>query len=446
MVPRRASMRVRITSAAVVVVGVAFAVGGVLLVRSHRSALVGGVEDAARLRSRDIAASITAGNLTQSLAAPGGDENLVQVVDQTGQVIAASPNVEGEARISRLSPGPSGYVARTVSRPPIGDSPFRVVARRVTSDAGRYTVYVAGGLEAVNDSTTELTRLLVVGLPALFLLIGVTTWVLTGRALRPVESIRSEVEAIGAQDLHRRVPEPDTGDEIERLAHTMNGMLTRLEESNDRQRRFVADASHELRSPLAGIRAQLEVSLAYPDRGDRHQIDQDMLADTVRLQRLVEDLLILSKMDEHAREDRRIPVDLDAIALREARRLRSHTAHRVDTTAVSGAQVVGDPDQLTQVVRNLLDNAARHATSTITVTLAETDPGACLTVADDGPGIAPEDQEQIFERFARLDDARVRDTGGAGLGLAISRAIVVAHGGSITVENTPGARFTVTLT
>jgi signal transduction histidine kinase len=329
--------------------------------------------------------------------------------------------------------------------PPLLRSRSRLVARRAMRKGESYTVYVASSLAAVDDSTKDLAGLLVVALPLLLLVMAAVTWVLTGRALRPVEMIRSEVEVIGAEDLHRRVPEPSTGDEIQRLAHTMNRMLARLEGANDRQRRFVADASHELRSPLAAIRAQLEVSLAYPDQGDRRQIEGEMLADTLRLQRLVDDLLALSKLEADDGGRRFVPVDLDVIVLREARRLRTHTGADVDTAGVSGAQISGDEDQLTQVVRNLLDNAGRHASSSIRIALVETSGDARLTVADDGPGIGPDDRERIFERFARLDGGRERDAGGAGLGLAIARAIVVAHGGRIEVDDGPGASFTITL-
>jgi signal transduction histidine kinase len=442
----RGSIRVRITLAAVLIVGVAFAIGGVLLVRAHRSALIGGVEDAARLRARDIMASLHASDFTARIAAPSGDEHLVQVVDSAGRVVAASPNVQALPRLSHLSPGRDGDATETVDHLPIGDTPFRVVAQAAQAHGERFIIYVAGGLESVARSTSNLERLLLIALPLMLAVVGLVAWFLTGRALRPVEAIRKEVEVIGAGDLHRRVPEPATGDEIERLAHTMNGMLTRLDAASEKQRRFVADASHELRSPLTGIRAQLEVSIGYPGRGDRAAIDREMLVDTIRLQRLVDDLLVLSTADNgNGPKARRVPVDLDAIVLREARRVRARTPHRVETQKVSGAQVVGDPDQLTRVVRNLFDNAARHATSTITVTLAETEAGAEMTVADDGPGIPVADRDRIFERFARLDDARARDNGGAGLGLAITHAIVTAHGGSITIDNVPGACFTVTL-
>ena len=366
--------------------------------------------------SRDIALTIADGDFPDVLAVPRGDENLVQVVDASGNVVASSANIRGAPRLSTLSPGPTGTATRDGDLSE-GDGPFRVVARRVSTSSGDYTVYVAGTLEGVDESTSSLVRLLLIGLPGLLLLVGVTTWVLTGRALRPVEAIRREVEAIGAEDLHRRVPEPSTVDEIGRLARTMNAMLGRLEDSTERQHRFVADASHELRSPLTGIRAQLEVDLAHPELADWQTTERDVLDDTVRLQRLVDDLLALAAADARVVDAaHREPVDLDEIVLTEARRLRSRTEHRVDTGAVSGAQVVGNADQLVRAVHNLLDNAVRHAQSTVTVTLNETDSAAVLTVADDGPGIPPDQRDRIFERFARVDGARSSDNGGTGLG------------------------------
>jgi signal transduction histidine kinase len=441
---RLATVRVRVTLAAIIVVGVGLAMGGALLVNAQRDSLTANVETAARLRSRDIATTITDGAFPSVLAVPRGDENLVQVVDQTGRVVAASANINGESRISTLSSGDDGYAARSVDFLAAGEGPFRVVARRVTTKTGVFTVYVAGSLEPVADSADSLVRLLVIGLPILLLLVGATTWVVVGRALRPVESIRREVEAIGAQDLHRRVPESSTADEIGRLARTMNAMLGRLEDATDRQRRFVADASHELRSPLTGIRAQLEVDLAHPENADWQATDRDVLVDAVRLQRLVEDMLILATTDASAFDaSSREPVDLDEIVLSEARRLRSRTPYRVDTTRVSGAQLTGNRDQLARAVRNLLDNAARHAGSTVTATLAESESEITLVVVDDGPGIPVDQQRRIFERFTRLDDARTQDNGGTGLGLAITQEVVIAHGGTITVENAPGAQFTV---
>ena len=442
---RFATVRVRITVAAVLIVGVTLVGGAVWLVHAHRSELVTNLEAAARLRSEDIAGTIADGNFPAVLAGPRGDENLVQVVDAHGDVVAASRNILGGQKISRLQPNASGYSAHTVGGI-LREGPYRVVAHRVNTARGTYIVYVAHSLEGVARSTDSLERLLWWSLPALLTLMGVLTWVVTGRALRPVESIRREVEVIGGGDLHRRVPEPASEDEIGRLARTMNAMLARLEDATDRQRRFVADASHELRSPLTGMRAQLEVDLEHPELANWQTTEREVLTDAIRMQRLVDDLLTIAVVDASAADDRhRAPVDLDEIVLAEARRLHTRSHLSIDTHAVSGAQVDGNADQLLRVVRNLLDNAAQHARSEVVVSLVESSTHVMLRVTDDGPGIPDADRERVFERFARLDDDRGRDGGGAGLGLAIVHEVVIAHGGSVAVENAPGAAFTVVL-
>jgi signal transduction histidine kinase len=431
---RFATVRVRITLVAVVVVAFALTGGAVWLVTAQRSALNDSIDTNARLRARDIAATVSEGDIPDVLAVPRGDENLVQVIDANGAVVSSSENIRGAPRFSTLQPDTNGTAEQDAPLP-VGDGPFRVIARRVTAPNGTYLVYVAASLEGVEESTNSLTRLLWFGLPMMVLLVGAMTWILTGRALRPVELIRAEVEEIGAQDLHRRVPEPPTADEIGRLAQTMNAMLARLEQATDRQRRFVADASHELRSPLTGIRAQLEVDLAHPERADWQSTERDVLADAIQLQRLVDDLLALAAVDAGGRTRDPVPVDLDEVVLAEARRLRSVTPLVIDTSHVSGAQVLGLADQLVRAVRNLLDNAIRHAASSVAVSLVEDGDTVTLIVADDGLGIPPDQHEHVFERFARADGARSSDDGGTGLGLAIARDVVLAHGGSITIED-----------
>jgi signal transduction histidine kinase len=443
-VGRFATVRVRITAAAVIIVGVALVAGAFWLVRAHRDALTADFESTERLRTQDIASTISDGNFSSTIAAPHGDENLVQVVDQGGNLVAWSKNIAGVPRFSELIPDADGYSVRTIKA--FEGERYRVVARRVDTKTGTYVVYVARSLESVNRSTDSLERLLWWSLPAVLMLVGVLTWVVTGRALRPVEAIRREVEVIGAEDLHRRVPEPANEDEIGRLARTMNAMLARLEDATDRQRRFVADASHELRSPLTGMRAQLEVDLEHPELANWETTERDVLADAIRLQRLVDDLLAITVADASALDAaHRASVDLDEIVLAEARRLTTRNDVTIDTHAVSGAQLDGNADQLVRVVRNLLDNAARHARSQVAVSLEESATHVTLRVVDDGPGIPDGDRERVFERFARLDDARDRDGGGAGLGLAIVHDVVAAHGGSVSVENAPGAAFTVVL-
>jgi signal transduction histidine kinase len=269
-----------------------------------------------------------------------------------------------------------------------------------------------------------------------------------GRALRPVEDIRARVETISARRLDARVPQPATPEEVARLARTMNEMLGRLQRAVEEQRRFIADASHELRSPLARMRAELEVDAVHPGSADPAATAASVLDETVALQRLVDDLLLLARGDAGALEAAGWgPVDLDEVVDRVAGDLRAAGERRVDARGVRPAQVTGSPDQLRRVVANLLDNAVRHARDRIVVTLAELPGGRVeLVVSDDGPGVPPADQERVFQRFTRLDDARSARDGGAGLGLAIARDIAERHGGTLTLDpGRPGARFVLTL-
>jgi signal transduction histidine kinase len=247
-------------------------------------------------------------------------------------------------------------------------------------------------------------------------------------------------------ELDRRVPEPPGDDEIARLAVTMNAMLERLERSVSRQQRFVADASHELRTPLTRMRAELEVDDNDPANADPAATRRSQLDEIVGLQQMLEDLLILARSDAGTPDRAAGPVDLDDIVLEELRS-RPPTSVTIDASRVSAAQVVGDAGQLRRVVRNLVDNAARHGRSSVVIELAEVGTSAILTVTDDGPGIPPERRAEVFKRFARLDESRTGDAGGAGLGLAIVHDIVSRHGGTIDVGEGPagGARFVVTL-
>lgn len=438
---RFATVRVRTTAGATVIVGVALVIGAVLLVGVLRRNLADNVETAARLRAEDVAALLEAGTTPDALAVDDEEASLVQVLDQDGHVVAASGNIGGEEPIARLRPGDS----RTVQQLPIDDEgeAYRVVARAADTPRGQFVVLVARSLESADSSVAAVVALLAGGLPVLVLLVAATTWVVTGRSLRPVEAIRAEVTAITNAQLGRRVPEPPGNDEIARLARTMNEMLARLEASRDRQQRFVSDASHELRSPIATIRHELETLIANPERTDVVELAHGLLAEDLRMQSLVEDLLVLARADEGTLALNRRAVDLDDLLLAEAARLRMRGSVRVDATGVSAGQVSGDPAQLARVVRNLVDNAARHAAGTVTLAVAEQDGRVLLSVTDDGPGVAVADRQRIFERFTRLDDARARDTGGYGLGLAIVQQVVYAHGGTVTIDDAPGggARF-----
>jgi signal transduction histidine kinase len=263
--------------------------------------------------------------------------------------------------------------------------------------------------------------------------------------LRPVDAIRAEVDEITGSTTHRRVPEPPTSDEVGRLARTMNAMLSRLDTSATRQRQFVSDASHELCSPVAAIRAVLEVARLEADPANWPALVDDLFAEESRLEARLDDLLLLAAHDENgtitapARS-----VDLAALTVAEARRPRRVPVDLVHTPADNQAVVVaGVADQLARALGNLVDNAARHATSVVQISLSRDERTVRVIVDDDGPGIPPRDRERVFERFTRLDDSRARHDGGSGLGLAVVRSIVTSHHGQVRVDDSPlgGARF-----
>ncbi|MCJ7671791.1 MAG: HAMP domain-containing histidine kinase, partial [Acidimicrobiia bacterium] len=305
------------------------------------------------------------------------------------------------------------------------------------------TLVAENSLAEVDSTVDSITGALVIGVPMLIALLAGLTWWLTGRALRPVEAIRAEAAAITGSTIHRRVPEPDTDDEVGRLARTMNSMLDRLEETSLRQRRFVSDASHELRSPIAVIRAQVEVALRRGDDADWSTVAERVLEEDRRLEAAVSELLELARTDEGA-DSAPVVVDLDEVVLEETARERRVP---VDTSRVLAGRVQGTSTQFARVVTNLLDTACRHAAARVGVALVSEDHEVVLTVDDDGPGIPVADRERVFERFTRLDEGRSRDAGGFGLGLAMVQTIVERHGGSVSVGDAAlgGARFVVRL-
>ncbi len=304
---------------------------------------------------------------------------------------------------------------------------------------------LAGGTASTAKDTDAVRLSAILGVISLAA-IGTVAWLTVGRTLRRVERLRSQVATVTASgDLGRRVPETGT-DELAGLGLTMNEMLEALERSAERQRRFVADAAHELRTPIAGLSASLEVAVSHPEiTRDRSWIGE--LADGHRrLGRLVNDLLVLASLEGDAPK-RRDPVDLAGVVA-DATRRPVPPGVRLRAGRVDRAIVPGDATQLTRVVTNLVDNALRYARGTVDVTLKAQGPQAVISVADDGPGIAPADRERIWDRFVRLDDDRSRTSGGTGLGLALVRELVTAHGGTVSVTGSadpPGAVFIVCL-
>ena len=445
----RIGVRWRSTAAAVLVVAVALILGGLALVLVLRHSLVNNVDATVVQRAKDIAAQIGSDDIdaaVPTINASAGDGTLVQVVDETGAVVLSSPSLDGEAAITSTAPAPGDVTKQNLSISANDAETYRVVSVSVDSNVGPVVVVTAQSLSDVSSTYRTVATLLAVGSPFLLLAVGIATWFAVGRSLAAVDRMRLRVETIEATDLHQRVPVPKAEDEVARLAITMNEMLDRLENSASTQRRFVADASHELRSPLASLRASLDVASRTSQPGSWAEATLVMSDEVDRMTALVSQLLLLAKADEDALLMRRVDVDLDDLVGGEARRLRSQTSLQVDVDAPP-TRVVGDPDRLAELLRNLTDNAASYARSTIEITLRTTAGTVVLSVDDDGPGIPAKDRVRVTERFVRLEEHRSRSQGGAGLGLAIVSEIARGHGGTLTVGSSElgGARFVVTL-
>jgi signal transduction histidine kinase len=318
----------------------------------------------------------------------------------------------------------------------------------VTTTAGPSWILVAAPMKSIRDAERSLLHQLRVGGPLVVLLGTLGIGFVARRALRPVDLLRRQVDAIGSADLTKRVSEPRSTDEVGRLARTMNALLGRVQESHDRQSRFVSDASHELRSPLATVRTRLEVALRAPTTTDWKSVAETTLRQTSRMERLVDDLLMLARADTIT-ETPRVTVDLDELIAEEISYLRTVSRVTIDTAHVSAGRVVGHPDELRRVIVNLVSNAIHHAATTVQLTLRTTEAAEVeLLVDDDGPGVPAEERDRIFDRFTQLDASRTRvGGGGAGLGLAIVADVVDRHHGSVLVSESPlgGARFMVSL-
>jgi signal transduction histidine kinase len=429
----RLSVRATTTFAATAVVAVILAAAGAALVLLVRQELVAGVDALAQDRALEIA--VLQDDLVTTPGGPpvpyGG--SLVQVLDGQGKVISAS---EG------LTIGPMAHPVeepqiRTRTLPVTPTRQYRVLAMPAGTTSNPRTVVVAQSLRGANRAVWETARLVAAIFPAVLAMTGLVTWLSVGRALAPVEQIRRKAATIGAGDLSQRVPLPPARDELYRLADTMNSMLARIQAATERRLHFVSDASHELRTPLANMQAMLEVAVARDDPELWHETAAALLTEQSRMARLVDDLLLLARLDGRVPHVER-EVDLDDVVHGEAQWLRRTTALQVVVEPLPALRVLGDPSQLARVLRNLTDNARRHARGWVSLSLRRAGDSAIVTVRDDGAGIAPEDRERVFDRFARLDAARGRDQGGSGLGLSISREIARAHGGDLLVAKSTG--------
>jgi signal transduction histidine kinase len=438
------SVRMRTTVASALVVACALVIGGIGFVILLTSSLSSSVEDTAQQRAGLVVRALEAGSNPRQLADHGDEEMFVQIAGAHNRLLANSdPKLTGPVLPSARNHGV------TIDHLPIDDGThsFRVVTAEAAL-SGRTLLVIAGAsLEHVTESTRAVTRMLLYGIPGLLVLVVLTTWLFTGRALRPVEMVRRKVADISSEELEQRVPVPETGDEIARLAETMNEMLNRLSHSSLRQRHFISDASHELRSPLASIRHHAEIAAQHPETTSLEELVMTILHEEKRLEGLVDDLLLLARADEHTLALARNPIDLDDLVFEEAARVRTSSKLQVDTSRVSAARILGDRGSLRRVLRNVADNAMRHARTRISFEVSSLGGTASVVVVDDGDGIPKEDRGRIFERFTRLEDARDRDSGGSGLGLSIVAEIMTAHAGSVTVGEGggSGARFELRL-
>lgn len=408
----------------------------------------------AEVHTRSVASRVAAGARFDGLEL---GEDPVQIVDGQGRVRAVSDDLEAVTGAGSRSVVPvelevedEDDAGRVEARKPrFTEGTARVdgreadyvwaAVRATTPTEESVTVYA--GAPLATGTVDSVRDAMLLGLPLLSAVVAAVTWLVTRRALRPVEAIRREMAAITAStDLSRRVPVPRSRDEVARLARTTNETLAALEGAVARQRAFVADASHELRSPIASLRTQLEVGAAHPGL-----LDVDgAVEDVVRLQRLAADLLLLARLDAGERPSGARVALAELVREELAQRVEDRVAVRCELGAV---EVAGSRGQLARVLGNLVDNAQRHARSEVRVAVREEGGWGVVEVEDDGSGVPEEERERIFERFVRLDDARSRDDGGAGLGLAIARDVVLRHGGRLDVRTAPGggALFAVRL-
>ena len=434
-------MRSAIAAAAVVLVS--FVVVGAAVAAVLYRQLLADVDSAADQRAREVVTALQSGPLDEldgRLLATNGQIVAVQILDASGAVVRATPGIPaapmtGPGTMSRPSP-PSTSAE--------GDEDVRVREQSTEDTEGGYTVVVKSANGAVRSTVRNVAVLLAAAMPFVVGGAAAATFVLVRRSLRSVEAIRTQVADISAQDLSGRVPVPAHRDEVSALATTMNDMLARVESGQAAQRRFVGDASHELRSPLATIISAVEIGLTHPELSQEQLARELVLPEAQRMQGLIDDLLLLARSDERGIVLRRSDVDLDDLAAQEVGRLNREGARTVRAD-LSPARVVGDPQALGRVLRNLVDNAVRHAHSVVEVAVWVSDGCGCVSVADDGPGIPAADRARVFERFVRLDTDRSRTGGGSGLGLAIAAEIVAAHGGRVTVGARTGGGTVITV-
>jgi signal transduction histidine kinase len=419
---------------------VAQAVGFVALAAALHVAAERRVEQNARATSSEVAGLIRAGKLPDTIAASGLE--IVQVLDDQGRVVSASTNADRLSALltpSEVSQALDGSLTVSGSRVAL-DSELRVWAERVSAGPRPYTIIVAEPDQALVSSDALLRRILLISFPILLLVLGAVAWRVIGAAMRPVEEMRAAADQISGSGRGDRLPVPPSTDELHALAETLNSMLDRLDRAREREAAFVADAAHELRSPISSIRMQVDVARRL---GDDSELTEGLHEDIDRLARLVDDLLALARLDASQAGATELP-PTTAVPVLDILHRAAETSAGSDVVVLDGADadVCMAPGELDRVLDNLVGNARRHAAH---VWLSTRRQGArvVIVVDDDGPGVPEADRDRVFERFTRLDDARDRGAGGSGLGLAIVRHLVTSRHGEVRLSNAPAGGLRV---
>lgn len=432
---QRLSLRARLMGLGVMGVALALALGSLVLYTVLTFTVNRTVNEGALASAQTVSAMVSENTVPNPLPVSGSQ--VVQVVTGSGAVVSASVSAD---RLTPLLRPPELARALTGEQISIPGSRaglsgiLRAIAVRAGPPSATRSIIVAVPVNDVEQSQEVLRITLLLAYTPLVVVMALIAWQVIGSTLRPVEALRSGAARISGSDQDERLAVPESADEIRALALTLNDMLDRLAAARSRQRAFVADAAHELRSPLTSMRTQLEVA---QHLGEGGELPMDLLADVTRLSTLVEDLLLLARAGT---DTNRPPVREST----DVRALLVATAERYADAAVAVSLADGpavyasvNSEELRRVVANLVDNAVRHASSHVDLALHAEGGGAVLTVVDDGPGIPAEERERVFERFTRLDDARDRDAGGTGLGLAIVRELLRRSDGSISLQDNP---------
>lgn len=435
------SLRKRLTLLSVLSAGLILAIGWAVLFATLHNYLIRSADKAALESAETIAEQVRDGSLQSELLTTEEITTTAQVVAGT-KVVSATSNAVGDPPIVSRPQRPGASSTFRMDRLPYdGDGPFRVGALGATGPNGAVTIYVAVDVEDAYDELALAAQVSGVAAAVILSVLGGILWIALGAALAPVAQITRRADSISAKGLHLRVPVPETQDEISAMAKTINAMLERIESSVLQQDAFVADAAHELRTPLATLRARVEVELRRASNQESPVLS-NLLDEIARMAELVDQLLLLARSDAAFVEAEFEPVDLDDLVMRAAAEF-VHPGIQLTVHHATPVQIRGRLTLLEQILPNLLSNAARYATAEIDLRVETVGKAAVVTVDDDGPGIPEADRSRVFDRFVRLDDSRGRSTGGYGLGLAIVAQIVRLHGGHAVVEDSPlgGARI-----